>query len=54
MIPQAQWEAIASRVPLHRLGKTEDMAEAAWFLASPQAAFITGHILDVNGGTHMD
>ena len=54
MIPQAQWESIASRVPLHRLGKVEDMAEAAWYLASDQAAFVTGHILDVNGGTHMD
>ena len=54
MIPPAQWESIASRVPLHRLGKPEDMAEAAWFLASDQAKFITGHILDVNGGTHMD
>ena len=54
MIPQSQWESIASRVPLHRLGKPADMAEAAWFLASPQAGFITGHILDVNGGTLMD
>ena len=54
MIPQAQWESIASRVPLHRLGKPTDMAEASWFLASDQASFITGHILDVNGGTLMD
>lgn len=54
MIPEAQWPVIAQRVPLHRLGTPEEMAEAAWFLCSPQAAFITGHVLDVNGGTLMD
>lgn len=54
MIPQAQWEALAAKVPLGRLGKPEEIAEAAHFLCSPQAAFITGHILDVNGGTLMD
>lgn len=54
MIPQAQWQAICERVPLHRMGTPEDMAEAAYFLASPAANFITGHILDVNGGTLMD
>lgn len=54
MIPESQWPIIAEKVPLHRLGSPEEMAEAAWFLCSPQAAFITGHILDVNGGTLMD
>ena len=55
----AQWseerrrEIIAS-IPLHRLGKPRDVAEAVLFLASDQASFITGEILDVNGGALMD
>ena len=55
----AQWpeerrrEVIAS-IPLGRLGRPEDVAEAVLFLASDQAAFITGEIVDVNGGALMD
>lgn len=54
MIPQSQWASIAERVPLKKMGTPEDMADAAWFLCSEQAQFITGHMLDVNGGTLMD
>ena len=64
MIPKESWPVIAEKVPLNRLGTPEEMAEGAWFLCSPQAAFITGHrriqsyitghILDINGGTLMD
>ena len=54
MIPKESWPVIAEKVPLNRLGTPEEMAECAWFLCSPQAAFITGHILDINGGTLMD
>ena len=55
----AQWseerrkEIIAS-IPLGRLGKPEDVAEAVFFLVSEEASFITGEILDVNGGALMD
>ena len=49
-------ERVASyAAPRDILRKTpEEMAEAAWFLQSQAANFITGHILDVNGGTLMD
>jgi 3-oxoacyl-[acyl-carrier protein] reductase len=55
----AQWseerrkEIIAS-IPLGRLGKPEDVAQAVLFLVSDDASFITGEILDVNGGALMD
>lgn len=40
--------------PLGRLGHPQDIAEAALFLASPASNWITGHVLDVNGGILMD
>jgi 3-oxoacyl-[acyl-carrier protein] reductase len=48
-----QREAILKRIPLARLGKAEDVAAAAVFLASPQAGYITGATLPVNGGMYM-
>jgi 3-oxoacyl-[acyl-carrier protein] reductase len=50
---EQQREAILSRIPLARLGKTEDIAAAVVFLASPQAGYITGATLHVNGGMYM-
>jgi 3-oxoacyl-[acyl-carrier protein] reductase len=41
-------------IPLGRIGFPEDIANATLFLASDEAAFITGEILDVNGGVMMD
>jgi 3-oxoacyl-[acyl-carrier protein] reductase len=47
---QTDW---AARIPLGRLGTVDDVAAAACFLASDEAAYITGHVLAVNGGMYM-
>lgn len=44
---------LASSIPLSRLGTTEDVANAALFLVSPLAAYITGEVLRVDGGLAM-
>jgi 3-oxoacyl-[acyl-carrier protein] reductase len=46
-------KALLEQVPLGRLGSPEDIAHAVAFLASPQAAYITGETLHVNGGMYM-
>jgi len=46
---QDQW---AERIPLARLGTPDDVASAVVFLASDEAAYITGHVLAVNGGMY--
>jgi 3-oxoacyl-[acyl-carrier protein] reductase len=40
-------------IPLKRIGRPEDVAAAVRFLASDEASYITGHVLDVNGGLYM-
>src|SRR5205085_411703 len=52
-LPEAQREALLSRIPLGRLGTPEAVAYAVAFLASPRAAYITGATLHVNGGMLM-
>ena len=42
-----------SQIPLGRVGTAQDIAAAVVFLASDQAAYITGQILHVNGGMYM-
>ncbi|MEX0731157.1 MAG: SDR family NAD(P)-dependent oxidoreductase [Aquisalimonadaceae bacterium] len=54
MIPRERWAGIAERVPLRRMGRPEEIAEACFYLCSPGASYITGHVLDVNGGTWMN
>jgi 3-oxoacyl-[acyl-carrier protein] reductase len=48
-----QRDGMLTRVPLKRAGQPEDVAAAVKFLASDDAAYITGHVLAVNGGMYM-
>jgi len=55
----AQWseerrKAIIESIPLKRLGQPEEVAATVMFLLSEGAGFITGEIIDVNGGFLMD
>jgi 3-oxoacyl-[acyl-carrier protein] reductase len=52
-LPEAQQQALLSRIPAGRLGQGEDVAAAAIFLASREAAYVTGQTLHVNGGMAM-
>ena len=53
-LPDAQREALLAHIPLGRLGQVDDIAAAVAFLASPQAGYVTGTTLHVNGGMYMD
>jgi 3-oxoacyl-[acyl-carrier protein] reductase len=52
-LPQELKEKMKSLIPLGRFGKDREIATAIVFLASDEAAYITGQVLDVNGGMHM-
>jgi 3-oxoacyl-[acyl-carrier protein] reductase len=52
-LPEAQRAKLLEKIPLGRLGTPDDIAQAVVFLASPQAAYITGATLHVNGGMYM-
>ena len=49
-----QWDDYLAGIPLGRIGRVEDVARVAVFLASSDAAYLTGEIIDVNGGQFMD
>lgn len=53
VLGEAQKTALLTQVPLGRLGSAEDVAAAVAFLAGPEAAYITGETLHVNGGMYM-
>ena len=50
---ESQRAALLARIPSKRLGTPEDIAFATAFLVSPQASYITGVTLHVNGGMYM-
>jgi 3-oxoacyl-[acyl-carrier protein] reductase len=52
-LPEAQQQALLAQIPLGHLGKPSDIAHAVAYLASPQAGYVTGQELHVNGGMHM-
>ena len=52
-LPEEVKERMLSMIALKRLGKPEDVAAAVKFLAGDEAGYITGHVLNVNGGMYM-
>jgi 3-oxoacyl-[acyl-carrier protein] reductase len=52
-LPEAQRAKLLEQIPLARIGRPDDVADAAAFLAGPEAAYITGQVLRVNGGMLM-
>ncbi len=53
-LSEEQHASLLTQIPLARLGAPEDIAHAVAFLAGPQAAYITGTTLHVNGGMYMN
>lgn len=52
-VPEDVRERIRVQIPLRRFGKPEEVAKAVVFLASEDTGYITGHVLNVNGGMYM-
>ena len=53
VVPEETLDIVRKMTPMGRLGKPEEVARAVRFLAAPQAAFITGQVLNINGGMYM-
>jgi NAD(P)-dependent dehydrogenase (short-subunit alcohol dehydrogenase family) len=49
-VPAEAWERIASRIPIGRVGRPEDVANVVAFLASEEAGYVTGEVINVGGG----
>ena len=53
VLPDKVKEDLKTRIPLGRMGSAREIASAIVFLASDEAGYITGHVLDVNGGLYL-
>jgi len=52
-MPDEVTQKFIKAIPLGRLGRVKEIVEGALFLASPDASYITGQVLNVNGGFYM-
>jgi 3-oxoacyl-[acyl-carrier protein] reductase len=52
-LPSEAQQKILGMIPLHRMGTEREIAHGVWFLASDEASYITGHVLNINGGMYM-
>jgi NAD(P)-dependent dehydrogenase (short-subunit alcohol dehydrogenase family) len=52
-VPDKVMKALLDLTPVGRLGEPTEIAASVLYLASPAAGFVTGHVLDVNGGMAM-
>ena len=50
LLPEEVIKSVAAQLPVRRAGRADDIAAAALFLASPEAGFITGELMNINGG----
>jgi 3-oxoacyl-[acyl-carrier protein] reductase len=53
VLPEKAKEELKRLIPMERLGQPEDVAQAVLFLVSEASSYITGNILNVNGGIYM-
>src|SRR4029453_3989970 len=53
VLPDKVKEELKTRIPLGRMGSPRDVAAAIVFFAMEEAGYITGHVLNVNGGMHL-
>lgn len=52
-LPEERRQELLARIPLGRMGTDREVAYAVRFLAADEAGYITGHVLDVNGGLYL-
>lgn len=52
-LPEAKKQEMLTRIPMGRIGTDREVAYAVRFLAADEAGYITGHVLDVNGGLYL-
>lgn len=52
-VPESVLDTVRQMTPMGRLGRPEEVARAVRFLAAPQASFITGQVININGGMYM-